>query len=74
MGELLAEPGQLVDLDQQRRQLHPGQPRRRGVGERIRLGRELFGGQTPAPPAAPAKTGRGTSATTVVSMSSTLAG
>ena len=45
MGEFLAEPGQLVDLDQQRQQLHAGQPRRRGVGERIRFGRKLFGGQ-----------------------------
>jgi hypothetical protein len=45
MGELLAEPGQLIDLNQQRRQLHPGQLRRRGLGERIRLGRKLFGGQ-----------------------------
>ena len=39
------KPGQLIDLNQQRRQLHPGQLRRRGLGERIRLGRKLFGGQ-----------------------------
>jgi len=44
MGELLAEPAQSVGLDQQRRQLHPGQSGRRGLGERIRLGRKLFGG------------------------------
>ena len=45
MGELLAEPGQLVNLDQQRRQLHPRQPGGGGLGERIRVRRNLFGGQ-----------------------------